>query len=270
MYRRSWIGRPPRISFTHDFHELLRGDLAPGQRVVIRYDPLRIVPSDDGYVFGDPSRPITAHASFRREGVEEATVVLVSPAGMLRDPDVDVTGAGSVLRGELVVPDDAEELGIWFSYDSPRTGGHLDDDSGRRFRFGFASLQLRILSADVATADDSSSSDVGKGSFRLKVGSSTDVDRVTVRMALVNHSEIRKSEHDLEARDRDEDGEKVWELSPLEVPGNAIVRYKLYYWIGGVRYKDDNAGEYYLAPQPPPETVAPPPPDLLDAAKRWA
>jgi hypothetical protein len=89
-------------------------------------------------------------------------------------------------------------------------------------------------------------------------------------MALVNHSEIRKSEHDLEARDRDEDGEKVWELSPLEVPGNAIVRYKLYYWIGGVRYKDDNAGEYYLAPQPPPETVAPPPPDLLDAAKRWA
>jgi hypothetical protein len=100
MYRRNWIGRP-RITFTRDFRELVRGDLVPGRRVVLRYDPLRIVPPDDGYVFGDPTRPVTAHAGFHRDGREVATVVLASPGGVLRDPDIDVTGAGSMLRGEL-------------------------------------------------------------------------------------------------------------------------------------------------------------------------
>src|SRR5262249_7150972 len=162
-------------------------------------------------------------------------------------------------------PDDAEELGVWFSYDSPCTGRHIDDDGGRRFRFGFASLQVRILSADVVAAGDPSVAGGGKGRFELEVGVMRDVDRITVRMSLVNSPDVPKSEHDLAATKREEDGWRVWGLSPVEVPGDAIVRYKLYYWIGGVRYKDDNAGEYYLAPLPPPETVPPPPRDLLEA-----
>ena len=270
MHRRSWIGRPPRITFTHDFHELVRGDLVPGCRVVLRYDPLRIVPPNDGYVFGDSNRPVKAHATFRRDGREAATVVLASPSGVLRNPDIDVTGAGSMLRGELVLPEDAEELGVWFSYDSPRTGCHVDDDGGRRFRFGFASLQLSILSANVVAVGGPSATGGGKGRFELEVGVMRDTDRVTVRMSLVNHPDVSKSEYDLAATEREEDGWRVWRLSPVEVPGDAIVRYKLYYWISGVRYKDDNAGEYYFAPLPPPETVPPPPRDLLDAAERWA
>lgn len=264
MYRRSWIGRQPRISFTHDFHELLRGDLAPGAGAVLRYDPLRIVPRNDGYIFGDPSRPITAHVSFRRGGDEAVKVVLSSPAGMLQEPHVDVTGVGNMLRGEVELPQDAEELGVWFSYDSPSDGPRVDDDQGRRFRFGFASLQLKILSADVASAAGE-----GTGLFELKVEAGQDVDRVMIRMAIVNHPDVAKSDHDL-AASTDEDNKKVWELSAGELPNGAIVRYKLYYWIGGVRYKDDNAGEYYLAPLPPQEHVPAPPQELLEAAKRWS
>lgn len=265
MYRRSWIGRQPRISFTHDFHELLRGDLAPGTRAVLRYDPLRIVPRDDAYVFGDPAQPITAHVSFRRDGKEAGTVVLSSPAGMLQEPHVDVTGVGSMLREEVELPDDAEELGVWFSYDSPRDGPRVDDDQGRRFRFGFASLQLKIVSADVVSAAGE-----GAGRFALKVEAGQEVDRVSVRTAIVNHPDVAKSDHDLTAGAHEEDNEKVWELSPIDVPNGAIVRYKLYYWIGGVRYKDDNAGEYYLAPLPPQEHVPAPPQELLEATKRWS
>jgi len=267
MHRHSWIGRPPRITLTHDFHELVRGDLVPRRRVVLRYDPLRIVPPDDGYVFGDPTRPVTAHVAFRRDGSEAETIILASPAGMLENPDIDVTGAGSMLRGELALPDDAEELGVWFSYDSPHTGRHVDDDFGRRFRFGFISLQLRILSADVAAASNLATPDGGR--FELEVGVRNDVERVMVRMSLVNHPDFPKCECDLAATEREEDGWHVWRLSPVEVPGDAIVRYKLYYWIAGLSYKDDNDGEYYLAPLPPPEMVPPPPRELLEAAKRW-
>src|SRR4051812_23844410 len=128
MHYRSWLGRSPRITFTHDFHELVRGDLVPGCRVVLRYDPLRIVPDDDGYVFGDPERPVIAHMAFDHSGYEAVRLVLISPAGVLQHPDIDVTGNGSMLRGEVAVPNNADRLCIWFTYDSRHRGRQFDDD----------------------------------------------------------------------------------------------------------------------------------------------
>jgi len=274
MQYRSWIGRQPRITFTHDFHELLRGDLVPGCRVVLRYDPLRIVLPDDGYIFGDPARPVTAHVAFHRGEREDASIVLASPAGMLRHPDIDVTGSGSVLRGEIDVPSDAEELCVWFTYNSPRTGLHLDDDGGRKFRFRFASVDLMILSAAVVPSSALSERDNAarpSGNwFALEVSTRPEIDRIGARLSLVNHPEFAKTELDLAAAGRGEEGWLLWTLRPVEVPEDAIVRYKLYYWIDGTRYKDDNSGDYYLAPLPPPEKVPPPPRELFEAAKRWA
>ena len=68
MTERTYRPYAPRISFTNDFHELLRGDLAPGSVVTLRYDPLRIVPADDDYVFGDPEE-VTGHITARRLGI---------------------------------------------------------------------------------------------------------------------------------------------------------------------------------------------------------
>jgi hypothetical protein len=275
MHYRSWIGRPPRITFTNDFHELVRGDLVPGRRVVLRYDPLRIVPPDDGYVFGDPNRPVIAHAASRRSGEEDATTVLVSPAGVLEDPDVDETGTGSMLRGELTVPSDAEELSLWFTYESPTAGTCVDNDDGTKFRFGFASVQLEIRSADVMSKaagqkGKQAGAAAATGVFVLEIAARPEVDRLTVRVAFVNHRELGKVDHDLMQDGPEEPGLKIWTLPDVKVPSDAIIRYKLYYWIGGVRYKDDNSGEYYLAPPPPPEKVPPPPSGLAEAAQRWA
>jgi hypothetical protein len=47
------------------------------------------------------------------------------------------------------------------------------------------------------------------------------------------------------------------------------VQFKLYYWIGEVRYKDDDSGLYYLAHQGEPERVPPPPAALAQAVKAW-
>ncbi len=44
MIERLGAGKPAEITFTCDFHELVGGDLRPGASVLLRYDPLRIVP----------------------------------------------------------------------------------------------------------------------------------------------------------------------------------------------------------------------------------
>ena len=45
MIERARAGKPAEITFTCDFHELVGGDLRPGGSVLLRYDPLRIVPA---------------------------------------------------------------------------------------------------------------------------------------------------------------------------------------------------------------------------------
>lgn len=263
MLKRSFLGRPPRITFTHDFHELVRGDLVPGSTVVLRYDPLRIVPRDDGYVFGDPNRPIVAHAMFH-PGEPPVSRTLHSPAGMLTHPDIDVTGDGNVLQGELAVPADAQEVVLWFTYASPLAGLQHDSDGGRNFHFGFASRQIAPLSADIDVDPQRQAS-----AFSLRVAAVGEVDRVAVRVRAVNRADFVKADIDLHKTAQAENGWPVWDLAGVPVPDKTILQFKLYYWIGELRYKDDNDGLYYLAPQPAPERVPPPPAELARAAKAW-
>lgn len=253
--------KPPRITFTYDFHELVRGDLVPGAVVTLRYDPLRIVPADDDYIFGDPNRPVVAHVVFR-PGDPPLSRTLQSRAGMLTNPDIDVTGNGSVLTAEQEVPSDAKDMEVWFTYAS-RSGLKYDNDEGRNFHFGFAGQQIRLLSATVASQQENG------GAFSLRVAAQSEVERVTVRLRAVNREDFAKTELDLRKTDQVDGGWPVWELSGVPVPNQAIVQFKLYYWLSEIRYKDDNDGLYYMAPQPEPERVPPPPAELAAAAKAW-
>ncbi|MGZ9082930.1 MAG: hypothetical protein ACXW3U_12600, partial [Rhodoplanes sp.] len=93
MIERLGAGKPPEITFTCDFHELVGGDLRAGGPVLLRYDPLRIVPPGEPYRFGDPDRPVVAHLRFH-QGATLIDVPLHSPAGLVPCPDVDSTGQG--------------------------------------------------------------------------------------------------------------------------------------------------------------------------------
>jgi hypothetical protein len=265
MIERSFAGKPPRITFTLDFHELVRGDLAPGRTVVLRYDPKRIVPSSEPYLFGDPDRPIIAHVQFRPDQPPLDRTLLYS-CGSLKNPDVDVTGGGDMLTAEFAIPPDAQNLTAWFSYISPVSGVHYDSDDGRNFHFGFPSCQIKVLSATVAT--DPATSD---SRFALRVAAIKEVYRVLVRLRLIKHPDFGKAELDLsKTSDSTDEGWPIWELTGVNVRHGAVVQFKLYYWIGDISYKDDNSGLYYMAPQPEPEHVPAPPPALAQAAETWA
>jgi hypothetical protein len=252
---------PPRITFTHDFHELVRGDLRPGAVLTLRYDPLRIVRPEDDYVFGDPGRPVVAHLLFR-SGEPPLDRTLQSRLGMLSTPDIDRTGNGSMLTAQVPIPDDADRLEIWFTYAS-RRGLEYDNDQGRNFWFGFTEAEFRLIDTDVVARD-------GGAEFRVRVAAAKDVDKVTVRLRPVTAAAFEKIELDL-ARTDEVDGDwPVWSLAGVQLPAGAHVLFKLYYWRAGVRYKDDNEGRYFPSPPPPVEIVPPPPPELAEAAKAWS
>jgi hypothetical protein len=252
---------PPRITFTHDFHELVRGDLRPGAVLTLRYDPLRIVRPEDDYVFGDPGRPVVAHLIVGA-GVPPIERTLQSRLGILKTPDIDRTGNGSMLTTQVAIPDDADRLEVWFTYAS-RRGLEYDNDQGRNFWFGFTETEFRLLDTDVVPRD-------GGAEFRVRVAAEKQIDRVTVRLRPVTAEAFDKAELEL-ARTPEVHGDwPVWSLAGAPLPVGAHVLFKLYYWRGGVRYKDDNEGRYYASPPPPVETVPPPPPELAAAAKAWS
>ena len=163
MIERIHAGKPAQITFTHDFHELVTGDLRPGRPVHIRYDPSRIVPEGEAYLFGDPARPIVAHARFR-DGDQAIAQPLESKAGVVVHPDTDVTGQGSMLSTSFSVPEEAERVTLWFSYPSAAGDTRYDSDYGANYCFGFPCRQVAVLAATV-TSDPGTS----LGHFALSV-----------------------------------------------------------------------------------------------------
>ncbi len=264
MIERDFTGLPPRITFTSDFHELVRGDLRPGSSVSLRYDPARIVPAVNGYKFGDPAHHIVAHVTFPPHA-GAVSIPLHSPSGVLAEPDTDATGGGDMLAATVRIPEDANAMILWFTHEGPYGGTSYDSDFGRNFHFGFPTRQIGLLEATVAEGAPRR-----PASFTVKVAAAPEVRRVLVRMRVVGTSASPSSEHDLRRSDeRRADGWSVWALDPIAVPSRAVVQFKLYYWTNNIRYKDDNSGLYYLALQREPERVPPPPAALAEAARAW-
>jgi hypothetical protein len=261
MIERMFADLPPTITFTYDFHELLGGNLRPGSQLRLLYDPLRIVPKGEPYLFGDPNRPIVAHAVFRK-GDMPVSKPLISKAGILEHPVVDVTGGGSMLTTTFDVPEDAQTVCLWFTYASPESGTHADSDNDDRFWFPFVADQIKVVSADVITAAQ------GKGGeFTLTVSATPEVERITVRVRPVG-GEAVSPDPELEKTGKTDGSWLHWSVR-VPVPVKAIVQFKVYYSLDGIMYKDDNSGRYYLAPPPPVKKVPPMPKELMEVVSKW-
>lgn len=262
MIERLWCGKPAEIAFTCDFHELVTGELSPGGPVLLRYDPLRIVPPAEDYRFGDAGQPIIAHLRFHSEGTP-LDVALHSPAGAIACPDVDVTGQGAMLQAELVVPADAKLLMIWFSYRSAGGAVLYDSDYGANYRFGFAGREIGEVRASVLRRPDA-----GSDRFEISLATAPSVQAVSAPFVIVGDPGVRHEIGLQRAQAGAEAGAARWSGS-ADVPREAIVRFKICYWIGGRRLIDDNASAWYLAPAPGPDRPPPPKPALLAAAAAW-
>ncbi len=264
MVQRRAAGQPARITFTHDFHELLTGDLCRGRPLQIAYDPLRIIPAEAPVKCGEPSRPVFLHARFIAGG-NETTHALASPAGIVAAPQVGASRGGCFIEATLSIPNDADAIRLWFSYLAADGSEHRDDDFGTTFRFRFP---CQDLSVDAAAVIPLPAGD--RAALAIEVSTVAEVERMEVRYALLADAEQRATEVALTADETAlADGRQRWRSEPLPVPAGAVVRFKLFYWIDGFRYKDDDGGHYYLAPDPEGEQAPPPPPSLIAAARAW-
>jgi hypothetical protein len=264
MTRRPWFGKPAEITFTGDFHEFASGELRPGGSLLLRYDPRRIMPAQEPYRFGDLERPVIAHLQFR-EGEEPLDVALGSPAGVIPCPAVTPTGQGAMLSARTGVPADADRLVIWFSSVSSTGAALYDSDYGANYRFGFSGREVQAVEAGVARRPDEASD-----TFEVSVDTAAAVEAVSVAYVLLADRDCIKHEVRLRPSSQAEapaDGGR-W-LGSIDVPHDAIVRFKVSYWIGGRRLADDNAGNWYLAPEPEPDQPPPPGDALLNAARAW-
>lgn len=246
------VGKPAQITFTLDYHELVRGDLRANANCRISYDPVRIVPRDGTYTHGDPNQPIVVHAQFQENGSIESKT-LWSPIGIVKDPHIDPTGHGAMLFQEFHIPKDAEELIVWFSYFDPDTHQtYYDEDYGKKFRFRWPYHDVQVRKADITSDRTNATS-----SFELEVNAIPSITQVSVQWSVINSPHPLKDEVALNDTDR-EDGNKIWSVKHV-VPHGAIVRFQLFYEVNGRQYKNDNASKYFLAPQPKRIEVPPPP-----------
>jgi hypothetical protein len=251
-----------QITFTSDFHELVNGNLKPGQPLRLSYDPQRIIPAGEPYTFGDPQRPVTAHVRFG--SVSQIVLVVLSSPGMVAVPDRDATGQGSMLKAHLEVPANAEMISIWFSFTLLDGTAVYDSDFGTNFNFRFPEHDLEDLDTNVVFDREKKIS-----LFYVHVSTTAAVDRVSVRLGRAG-KQAGKDELPLQELAPSSDSHrKTWAINDVIVPTGVVIAFKVFYWIRGIRFKDDNTGHYYLSPPRPPEHIPPPPLELGRAALAW-
>jgi hypothetical protein len=240
MSRRISTGKSPHIIFTYDFHQLVYGELLADRDCTLSYDPLRIVPADDSYQFGDPSRPIIAHVQ-RQRSPSVHDVVLRSRTGKLHDIDIDYTGQGSMLHGQFHIYTDCEEVVVWFSYQDRTGGTRWDSDYGANYRFRFVSEDLKFLKVEVESR-------IAVDQLKVQLAAAPEIERVIVRYRIVNDLTKPTQEYLVElspTTQRDSEGGRLWSLA-IALPQGAVVAYDLLYFVRGRRFKDDNSGRYFV------------------------
>jgi hypothetical protein len=239
-------GKAARLIFTLDFHELLKGDLEPGNLCTLAYAPNRIVPDDEVSSQAYNVRPVVAHLQFH----QSAPPISLPLAGWRGDPMIALTETdedGAVLRTTFTVPSDAEWVMVWFSYTD--SDGHTlyDSDFGKNFMFRFLARDLMLLEAAVV-------SEAGRptATFICRVSTAPEVDSVRVRYRITNQrpEPPRRVVELSQGPGPDVSARRIWEARDITVPPHSTLAFDLQYFVGDRIFKDDNQGQYFLAMDP--------------------
>nr|AXM42916.1 hypothetical protein [Pyxidicoccus fallax] len=237
MLSRHGLGKPAALYFTHTWNQRLEGDLTPGGKLSIYYDPHRMPLARD-YLFGAPAQPITAHVKFSEQGPVQDKV-LWSPAGILRHVDKDPLGYGSMLFQELVIPPDAEEVIVWFDYRSSDGQVHYDSDYGRNYAFRFLTRDVRPHELSLAA----------NGSARQQgLAVHPRATQVRVRYRLLDKG-VPGQLQEAPLKDTgksDPEGHRIWVLPDAALPVGKPVVFDLAYQLNGRTYLDDNSGKHFM------------------------
>lgn len=251
--------RGATFSFLSSFRELVRGRPAPGEKCVIMYDPARIVPAidyDASADYQDPgtrmvsfrcppsSTPVTAHVQFRAGG-PLLEIPLSTRSGPLEQAPIRRDGRGMMLFGEFTVADDAEWIMMWFTHIDYQNCVRYDSRFGENFLFRFIDVDFDIVEESVEVV-----SRRGHDVFHCDVTTVGCVRSPEVRYRVVNYDPSSPSTvvplRALEETAYQKGNRKRWTTGDIAVPPRAVVAFDFVYYVDGVRYKEDNQGQFFV------------------------
>ncbi len=226
MFRRTFQGNAPHITFTRSWEQAPFGNLVPGQTVRISYDPHRL-----GF---PPPQDVTAFHQFSQDG-PVLTKQLDVPTGMIVTRIADDPYEANYMTTAIEIPEDAEMLILWFMGD-----GRWDSDHGANHWFRFTSL-------DIQGEDATVSSD----GFEVSLTALPEIDDVFVHFKVINNPPDQPFTGSVPLVPGEaENGRRTWEVSGVNVPGGANVRFEFTYRVNGRTFTDDNDGTGFFAPKP--------------------
>jgi len=226
----------PHLIFTLDFHELVRGNLQPGAACQIDYDPQRIFSAVTGYRLGDAAWPVTAHLRYLPSEHKEE-ILLSSPAGLVKQVITEPDGQGSMLRSNISVPADTEELEVWFSAKTPSGEVLYDSDFGANYHFRFVQNDLQLQESRVVNQPASP-----WAGLQIRIAARLSVEKVLIRYRILNGDQPYY-EHVYYLQHAQPD---IWSTENVQIPYDAVIVFDIIYFVGGKKYKNDNNGKYFL------------------------
>jgi hypothetical protein len=156
-----------------------------------------------------------------------------------------------MLTAQLVIPQDAEALTMWFVNTGPSGQKYYDSHYGTNYVFRFVTLDIHVHSTGIVSGAQTPYS-----GFNLTVYAAPHVEKVSVTLQVLN---IRQGEPpfvdtaDLTRNGTVEKGDwTIWLLSNRIVPYHAVVSFYIDYVVDGQTFQDNNHARGYLAPPPEP------------------
>lgn len=237
MLERTHAGAPALLTFTKDYREFLRGDLTPGGSVEIYFDAERLP-----QVIDNPGAFIDCHVRYWN-GKPPTVYRLESHGGLLQHKAGIMPGGGSMVGAHIDIPENAQQLEMWFT----ATVGHsqlaYDSDMGKNFAFPFVQQDVRVLDANVRG-----------GRFSVSLETAGGVSEPVLDYRVTNKQPVapQPTRISLSPAGKAADGWDKWVTPDVTVPDGAVVSFSLTYRRGAHEFFDDNHHAGYLAPRPAP------------------
>jgi hypothetical protein len=246
MFRRTFQGNAPHITFARNWQQIQFGNLVPGWTVQIAYDPGRL-PEERSDYNGDPTWTITAFYQFSPGGPVRGNQ-LETPTGQVVARIADDPAEATFMTTSIDIPDDAQELIMWFLNTGQSGRQFWDSNEGANYIFRFTSLDIQGENATVV-----SDPETPFGGFEVSVTALPEVADVVVNFEVINNppDDPFAGNVPLVAGEL-EDGRRTWAVSGVAVPRGANIRFQFTYAVGGRTYVDDNDGTFFYAPKPLP------------------
>jgi len=247
MFHRTFEDNAPALYFTAQWKEGAFGNFVPGQTVEIAYDPNRL-PYERSTYNGAPAWSIIAFYQFSPGG-EVGSQPLSMPAGPPPPRYSNDPVEATLMRTSIDIPEDAEELIVWF-LNTGRSGmEYWDSDYGANYVFRFTSIDIQGEEASV-----SSDPQTPYSGFNVSVSALATVSSVAVTFDVVNNPPDQPFSRTvtMAAGALDENGRRPWSLSGFAVPYQARIRFSFVYVVSGRTFVDDDDGTYFWAPKPLP------------------